>query len=70
MYLLYQILGISAIIGATFCVLTMLPLQFIIGKAMSKNAKKASVSAHKYYIIYNLQSNIIVWLIFSIEGMH
>lgn len=44
MYLLYQILGISAIIGATVCVLTMIPLQFIIGRTMSRNGKSASVS--------------------------
>lgn len=44
MYLLYRKLGISAIIGATVCVATMIPLQFLIGKTMSQNAKQSSVS--------------------------
>ncbi|XP_055301236.1 ATP-binding cassette sub-family C member Sur isoform X3 [Sitodiplosis mosellana] len=39
MYLLYQMLGISAIIGSTVCIATMIPLQFFIGKKMSNNAK-------------------------------
>ncbi|XP_067013510.2 ATP-binding cassette sub-family C member Sur, partial [Anabrus simplex] len=39
MYLLYLQLGYSAIIGATFCILTMTPLQFVIGKKMSVNSK-------------------------------
>ncbi|XP_031636078.1 ATP-binding cassette sub-family C member Sur-like [Contarinia nasturtii] len=39
MYLLYQMLGISAIIGSTVCIVTMIPLQFFIGKKMSNNAK-------------------------------
>nr|CAD7569264.1 unnamed protein product [Timema californicum] len=32
-------LGWSAIIGAAFCILTMTPLQFLIGKKMSSNSK-------------------------------
>ncbi|XP_073824005.1 sulfonylurea receptor [Musca autumnalis] len=39
MYLLYLKLGISAVIGSFVCILTMTPLQFLIGKAMSKNAE-------------------------------
>ncbi|XP_055381997.1 ATP-binding cassette sub-family C member Sur isoform X2 [Condylostylus longicornis] len=39
MYLLYLKLGISAIIGSFVCILTMTPLQFLIGKAMSKNSE-------------------------------
>ncbi|XP_069691069.1 ATP-binding cassette sub-family C member Sur isoform X2 [Periplaneta americana] len=39
MYLLFQKLGTSAIIGAAFCILTMTPLQFLIGKKMSTNSK-------------------------------
>ncbi|KAJ6649735.1 ATP-binding cassette sub-family C member Sur [Pseudolycoriella hygida] len=39
MYLLYQQLGISALIGALVCVIVMVPLQFVIGKAMSSNSK-------------------------------
>ncbi|XP_071446866.1 ATP-binding cassette sub-family C member Sur isoform X2 [Hetaerina americana] len=42
MYLLYLKLGISAIVGAAFCILTMTPLQFIIGKKMSTNSKTVS----------------------------
>ncbi|KAG8232068.1 hypothetical protein J437_LFUL011614 [Ladona fulva] len=42
MYLLYLKLGLSAIIGATFCILTMTPLQFLIGKMMSTNSKSVS----------------------------
>ncbi|XP_037957308.1 ATP-binding cassette sub-family C member Sur isoform X2 [Teleopsis dalmanni] len=38
MYLLYVKLGISAVIGSFVCILTMTPLQFLIGKAMSTNA--------------------------------
>ncbi|XP_037885915.1 ATP-binding cassette sub-family C member Sur isoform X2 [Glossina fuscipes] len=37
MYLLYLKLGISALIGSFACILTITPLQFLIGKAMSKN---------------------------------
>nr|CAD7415628.1 unnamed protein product [Timema poppensis] len=39
MYFLYLKLGWSAIIGAAFCILTMTPLQFLIGKKMSSNSK-------------------------------
>uniref|UniRef100_A0A1I8P9M9 ATP-binding cassette sub-family C member Sur n=1 Tax=Stomoxys calcitrans TaxID=35570 RepID=A0A1I8P9M9_STOCA len=39
MYLLYLKLGISAVIGSFVCILTMTPLQFLIGKAMSHNAE-------------------------------
>ncbi|XP_053691966.1 ATP-binding cassette sub-family C member Sur [Sabethes cyaneus] len=42
MYLLYQLLGISTVIGSVVCIVTMTPLQFIIGKMMSANSKKAS----------------------------
>ncbi|XP_046390100.1 ATP-binding cassette sub-family C member 9 isoform X2 [Ischnura elegans] len=42
MYLLYLKLGISAIVGAAFCILTMTPLQFVIGKKMSTNSKTVS----------------------------
>lgn len=44
MYLLYQMLGISAIIGSIVCIATMIPLQFFIGKKMSNNAKLTAVS--------------------------
>lgn len=44
MYCLYQLLGISAIIGSTVCIVTMIPLQFLIGKTMSWNSEKTSVS--------------------------
>lgn len=43
MYLLYQQLGISALIGALVCVIVMVPLQFVIGKAMGSNSKIISV---------------------------
>ncbi|XP_055539694.1 ATP-binding cassette sub-family C member Sur isoform X2 [Wyeomyia smithii] len=42
MYLLYQLLGISTIIGSVVCIVTVIPLQFLIGKMMSANSKKAS----------------------------
>jgi hypothetical protein len=48
MYLLYQKLGISAIIGAACCILIMTPLQFLIGKKMSTNSKTITVSVHIY----------------------
>ena len=44
MYLLHQKLGVSAIIGAAFCICTMIPLQFLIGKKMSANSKAITVS--------------------------
>jgi hypothetical protein len=44
MFLLYQKLGISAIIGAACCILIMTPLQFLIGKKMSTNSKAITVS--------------------------
>jgi len=44
MYLLHQKLGVSAIIGAAFCICTMTPLQFLIGKKMSANSKAITVS--------------------------
>ncbi len=43
MYLLYQQLGISALIGALVCIIVMLPLQFVIGSAMASNSKIISV---------------------------
>ncbi|XP_037038028.1 ATP-binding cassette sub-family C member Sur isoform X2 [Bradysia coprophila] len=39
MYLLYQQLGISALIGALVCIIIMVPLQFVIGSAMASNSK-------------------------------
>jgi hypothetical protein len=48
MYLLYQKLGVSAIIGAACCILTMTPLQFLIGKKMSTNSKAITVSVVTY----------------------
>ncbi|EDS27178.1 sulfonylurea receptor/ abc transporter [Culex quinquefasciatus] len=42
MYLLYQLLGVSSIIGSVVCIVTMIPLQFLVGKMMSANSKKAS----------------------------
>ncbi|XP_054281763.1 ATP-binding cassette sub-family C member Sur-like [Macrosteles quadrilineatus] len=42
MYLLYCKLGISAIIGATCCILILTPLQFLVGKKMSVNSKDIS----------------------------
>lgn len=50
MYFLYQMLGLSAIIGAVVCVLVMIPLHFLIGKAMSNNAKIATVSTQLSFI--------------------
>ncbi|XP_059617752.1 ATP-binding cassette sub-family C member Sur [Phlebotomus argentipes] len=41
-YLLYLKLGWSAVFGSLICVALMTPLQFIIGKMMSKNAEKMS----------------------------
>ncbi|XP_055905091.1 ATP-binding cassette sub-family C member Sur isoform X2 [Eupeodes corollae] len=38
-YLLYMQLGESAIIGSFVCILTLTPLQFLIGKAMSNNSE-------------------------------
>lgn len=43
MYLLYQQLGISALIGALVCIIVMVPLQFVIGSAMARNSKIISV---------------------------
>ncbi|XP_067621301.1 ATP-binding cassette sub-family C member Sur isoform X2 [Eurosta solidaginis] len=45
MYLLYLKLGISAIIGSFVCILTMTPLQFLIGRAMSINTEKVAKCA-------------------------
>nr|XP_029714518.1 ATP-binding cassette sub-family C member Sur-like [Aedes albopictus] len=42
MYLLYRLLGVSTIIGSFVCIVTMTPLQFVIGKFMSANSKKTS----------------------------
>ncbi|KAJ9596446.1 hypothetical protein L9F63_012530, partial [Diploptera punctata] len=39
MYLLYLKLGMSSVIGALICIITMTPLQFLIGKKMSTNSK-------------------------------
>ncbi|XP_020715182.1 ATP-binding cassette sub-family C member Sur isoform X2 [Ceratitis capitata] len=45
MYLLYLKLGISAIIGSFVCILSMTPLQFLIGRAMSFNTDKVAKCA-------------------------
>ncbi|XP_058122435.1 ATP-binding cassette sub-family C member Sur [Anopheles ziemanni] len=42
MYLLYRQLGISTVIGSVVCIVTMTPLQILIGKLMAANSKKAS----------------------------
>ncbi|XP_058056478.1 ATP-binding cassette sub-family C member Sur [Anopheles bellator] len=42
MYLLYRQLGISTVIGSVVCIVTMTPLQILIGKLMAANAKQAS----------------------------
>ncbi|XP_053666960.1 ATP-binding cassette sub-family C member Sur [Anopheles marshallii] len=42
MYLLYRQLGISTVIGSVVCIVTMTPLQLLIGKLMAANSKKAS----------------------------
>ncbi|XP_017872708.1 PREDICTED: ATP-binding cassette sub-family C member Sur-like, partial [Drosophila arizonae] len=39
-YLLYLKLGISAVIGAIVCIVIMTPLQFVIGRAMSRNEER------------------------------
>lgn len=44
MYLLYRMLGTSAIIGSMVCIIIMIPLQFVIGKKMSNNAELSAVS--------------------------
>lgn len=44
MYLLYRMLGTSAIIGSMVCIVIMIPLQFVIGKKMSNNAELSAVS--------------------------
>lgn len=54
MYLLYQMLGISAIIGSTVCIATMIPLQFFIGKKMSNNAKLTAVSFDSNKVVNTL----------------
>lgn len=54
MYFLYRLLGVSAIIGSTVCIITMIPLQFIIGKKMSENAEKTAVSSSLYFNIESL----------------
>lgn len=43
MYLLYRMLGTSAIIGSMVCIVIMIPLQFVIGKKMSNNAEMSAV---------------------------
>uniref|UniRef100_A0A182LZU1 ABC transmembrane type-1 domain-containing protein n=1 Tax=Anopheles culicifacies TaxID=139723 RepID=A0A182LZU1_9DIPT len=42
MYLLYRQMGISTVIGSVVCIVTMTPLQLLIGKLMAANSKKAS----------------------------
>ncbi|KAF6206403.1 hypothetical protein GE061_017636 [Apolygus lucorum] len=42
LYLLYYKLGVSAVIGASCCILVVTPLQFYIGKKMSNNSKVIS----------------------------
>lgn len=42
-FLLYTKLGVSAIIGATCCILIVTPLQLILGKKMSENSKSVAV---------------------------
>jgi hypothetical protein len=65
MYLLYQKLGVSALIGAACCILTMTPLQFLIGKKMSANSKAITVSVVIYIrtvsptVYHSIQSSII-----------
>lgn len=51
MYLLYRMLGTSAIIGSMVCIIIMLPLQFVIGKKMSSNAEMCAVRSFSNYDI-------------------
>lgn len=41
-FLLYKQLGASAIYGSLICIITMTPMQFLIGKMMSNNMKKGT----------------------------
>lgn len=55
MYLLYRLLGVSAIFGPIICIVIMIPLQFLVGEKMSDNAKRTAVSFcviyfHSYYL--------------------
>lgn len=50
MYLLYRMLGTSAIIGSMVCIIIMIPLQFVIGKKMSNNAELSAV--RPLYVIF------------------
>ncbi|XP_076755199.1 sulfonylurea receptor isoform X2 [Xylocopa sonorina] len=44
-FLLYTKLGVSAIIGALCCILTVTPLQLVLGKKMSENSKSVAKSS-------------------------
>lgn len=44
MYLLYRLLGASTLIAPILCIAIMIPMQLIMGKKMSDNAKKTAVS--------------------------
>ncbi|XP_017788164.1 PREDICTED: ATP-binding cassette sub-family C member Sur [Habropoda laboriosa] len=44
-FLLYTKLGVSAIIGALWCILIITPLQLMLGKKMSENSKSISKSS-------------------------
>ncbi|CAL7947692.1 unnamed protein product [Xylocopa violacea] len=44
-FLLYTKLGVSAIIGALCCILTVTPLQLVLGKKMSENSKSVTKSS-------------------------
>lgn len=63
MFCLYRLLGISAIIGSAVCIVTMIPLQFLIGKKMSENANNTAVScdcvvdvSHQWNAYYKFHS--------------
>jgi hypothetical protein len=64
-YLLYQKLGVSAVTGAAFCILTMTPLQFLIGKKMSTNSKAITVSVMTNVFKIHMTPSIVCHLIHS-----
>jgi len=58
MWLLHGKLGWSAVISAALCILIMTPLQLFVGKKMSGNSKKISVSP-PFLLFYAQNENTV-----------
>lgn len=64
-YCLYLKLGVSSLIGSAVTIIVMLPLQFFVGRAMSRNSEHGAVSLLRDFYtpnnIFQLSLHLFIW---------